>query len=58
MAMKNLKKKNKTSIRRARWEEEYHKDFDYKQKTKMCQECGETNNRHTYTCTWYDTTER
>ena len=39
---------------RAKWEEEHHKDFDYKQKNKLCLECGEADDRHTYTCIYYD----
>jgi len=37
------------TIDRAKWEENYHKIFGYKEKNK-CQECGETGGMHTNRC--------
>ena len=39
---------------RAKWEENYHRIFGYKDKDKRCDHCGETSGKHTYTCVWYD----
>lgn len=39
---------------RAKWEDQHHTDFDYRQKNKLCLECGEADGRHTYTCIYYD----
>lgn len=41
-------------IDRAKWEENYHRIFGYKDTYKKCDVCGETDGRHTYTCEWYD----
>lgn len=46
-------KDRKLSLR-AMWEEKHHKEFDYKDKNKLCIECGEKDGRHTYTCIYYD----
>lgn len=44
-----------TTISRAKYEENYHKIFGYKnQKDDRCLECGESDNRHTYKCVHFD----
>lgn len=48
------KNKNSTTARAVQ-EESYHKTFDYKDRSNLCQVCGESGNRHTYTCVHYDT---
>ena len=50
------KKTTDSVTKRAIWEEKHHRNFDHKEKRKMCQECGEFDGRHTYTCIYYDTT--
>jgi len=40
---------------RAVWEDKHHRQFDYKEQQSRCMVCGETDNRHTYTCVFYDT---
>jgi len=42
-------------FRRVKMEQKHHKQFDYKEKNKLCLECGETDGRHTYTCVYFDT---
>lgn len=37
-------------IDRAKWEENYHKIFGYKDEKKRCQECGEDLPSHTVKC--------
>lgn len=49
------KNQKDTIVKRAVWEEKHHKTFDYKEKNKICQVCGELNGRHTYRCIHYDT---
>jgi len=41
-------------IKRAKFEDKHHNEFDYKQKHKLCLECGESDGRHTYTCIYFD----
>ena len=38
------------TIDRAKWEENYHKIFGYKDEKKRCQDCGEALPRHTVNC--------
>jgi hypothetical protein len=45
----------KLTAHRAQWEEKHHKTFNYKQTVSHCQECGETDGRHTYRCIYFDT---
>ena len=49
-------KENKT-MKRAVWEDKHHQSFDYKDKNRLCVECGEKDNRHTYTCIYFDRKE-
>lgn len=43
------------SIDRAKWEENYHKIFGYKDSTKRCVDCGEETPNHTVKCVQYKT---
>lgn len=54
--MSKDKEQSDRFIKRAQFEEQHHKVFDYKQKNKLCIECGEKNGLHTYTCIYYDST--
>lgn len=49
-----MKKDEHRLTDRATWEDKHHSQFDYKEQNKRCLECGETNNRHTYTCIYFD----
>jgi len=39
-----------TTVDRAKWEENYHRIFGYKEEVKRCQECGEARSHHTPNC--------
>jgi len=39
-----------TSVDHAKWEENYHRIFGYKDKTKRCTDCGEELPNHTNKC--------
>jgi len=38
------------TVDRAKWEENYHRIFGYKNADKKCVECGEVDGRHTNNC--------
>ena len=48
------KKEEKKFIERIKWEKEHHETFNYKKTENICNDCGERNGLHTYTCVYYD----
>lgn len=38
------------TVDRAKWEENYHKIFGYKENKQRCPECGESGGSHTINC--------
>ena len=45
-----------SSIDRAKYEENYHRIFGYKEDKNRCLECGETSGQHTIHCIHYQRT--
>ena len=41
------------TIDQAKYEENYHRIFGYKEDKNRCQECGETGGQHTIKCVHY-----